>query len=346
MNDVKLLLIQSLLDDYLSKKCLSEDDYENRAHLACQILRDNCQSISEKLTKSRDIYDEAMDQIKELWGCPLDLLELQVQFSKEAASIASDLIILDSNFKSILLIHGRGCHIATEIWYLLRGGFPDGAEARWRTLYELSVISEFICLTGKDIGERYLAYESVEMYKFYNSVIEYYKNLDGDLTPEEKKEFECTQESFESAKKDVNNYCGGYGKLFKENYGWAAEALGKDKPKDKPNFSDIQNKTGHTCSRVLQKAAHFAVHVGPRAALYRRGLPDSGFMLMGPSIYGLKDIINNTAIALDSLNWSLYSKCVHYKILAICDFQSVLIEEIMKKSLNSEETLGPFQLQS
>jgi hypothetical protein len=67
---------------------------------------------------------------------------------------------------------------------------------------------------------------------------------------------------------------------------------------------------------------------------------------MGPSIYGLKDIINNTAIALDSLNWSLYSKCAHYKILAICDFQSVLIEEIMKTSLNAEETLGPFQLQS
>jgi hypothetical protein len=224
----------------------------------------------------------------------------------------------------------------------MRGGFSDAAEARWRTLYELSVISDFICLTGKDIGERYLAYEAVEMCKFYNSVIEYYKNLDGYLTPEEKKKYENTKEGFESAKKDRDNYCKRYGKPFKENYGWAAGALGKDKP----NFADIQEKTGHNSSRVLQKAAHFAVHGGPRAALYRRGLPDSGFMLMGPSVYGLKDIINITAIAFDSLNWSLYSNCGHYKILAICDFQSVLIEEIRKTSLRAEKTLGPFQPQS
>jgi hypothetical protein len=121
MNDVKLLLIQSLLNDYLSKKCLSEDDYENRAHLACQILRDNFQNVSERLTESRGIYDEAMDQIKEFWEWPLDLLELQVEFSKEAAGIASDLITFDANFKSIRRIHGRGCHIATEIWLPYEG---------------------------------------------------------------------------------------------------------------------------------------------------------------------------------------------------------------------------------
>jgi hypothetical protein len=86
--------------------------------------------------------------------------------------------------------------------------------------------------------------------------------LNGDLTPEEEKEYETTKKSFESAKKDVNNYCGRYGKLFKVNYGWAAEALGKDKTKDKPNFYDIQKKAGHTCSKVLQNAAHFAVHGG------------------------------------------------------------------------------------
>ena len=64
---------------------------------------------------------------------------------------------------------------------------------------------------------------------------------------------------------------------------------------------------------------------------------------MGPSTYGLKDIINNTAIALDSLNRSLVLKCSHYKIVAIYDFQSVLIEKIMKTSLSAEKILGPFQ---
>lgn len=123
MNDVKLLLIQLLLDDYLAKKCLSEEDYKNRAILVCQILRDNFQNVSKKLVESRDINDEAIDQVKKFWGRPLDLLELQVQFSKDAAFIAANLITFDDNFKSIRLIHGRGCHIATEISFLLREGF-------------------------------------------------------------------------------------------------------------------------------------------------------------------------------------------------------------------------------
>jgi hypothetical protein len=339
MNNVKLLLIQSLLDDYLSKKCLSEDDYDNRARIACQILRDNFQKIFEKLTESRDIDDEVTDQIKDFWECPLDLLELQVQFSKEAANITGNLYAIDSDFQSIRLIHGRGCHIAAEILYLLKGGFSDGAEARWRTLYELDVISEFIRSTGKNIGERYIAYEAVEMYKYYNSIIKYYQNMEEKLTPEERIVYENTNRGFELTKRDVETYCKLYGESFKNDYGWAVDALGKKKP----NFTDIQEKAGYYGSHILRKAAHFPIHVGPRAALYRRGLPESGFMLMGPSTYGLKDIINNTAIALDSLNRSLVLKCSHYKIVAIYDFQSVLIEKIMKTSLSAEKILGHFQ---
>ena len=207
MNNVKLLLIQSLLDDYLSKKCLSEDDYDSRARIACQILRDNFQKIFEKLTESRDIDDEVTDQIKDFWECPLDLLELQVQFSKEAANITGNLYAIDSDFQSIRLIHGRGCHIATEILYLLKGGFSDGAEARWRTLYELDVISEFIRSTGKNIGERYIAYEAVEMYKYYNSIIKYYQNMEEKLTPEERIVYENTNRGFELTKRDVETYC-------------------------------------------------------------------------------------------------------------------------------------------
>jgi len=130
-----------------------------------------------------------------------------VQFSKEAAGIAANLITFDDNFKAISLIHGRGCHIATEIWHLLRGGFSDGAEARWRTLYELSIISEFILLIGEDIGKRYLAYESVEIYKFYNAVINNYESLDDDLDPEIRIDYEKAKKTFYVAKKDVESYC-------------------------------------------------------------------------------------------------------------------------------------------
>jgi hypothetical protein len=41
---------------------------------------------------------------------------------------------------NMLALYGKSCRIATEISYLLRTGFPDGATARFRTLYEHLVI--------------------------------------------------------------------------------------------------------------------------------------------------------------------------------------------------------------
>ncbi len=341
--DIEPLISQLLLSPYLNRDCPSEDDYSKRAIVVRHILRENFKKVFEKIVESRNYTDKIMSQIIEIWGHPLDLLELQVQLSKEAAAIAGDFSTEDYNFRAIRIIHGRGCHVAAEILYLLKGGFSDAAEARWRTLYELTVISEFICLIGNSIGQRYISYEAVEMRNYYKPVIKYYENLGEGLSLEEKTKYEDINKSYESANKDTQAYCELYGKSFeRKDYGWAACAF-KGKA---PNFAEIEKKVGNHIPSVLRNAAHFPIHVGPRAALYRRGLPEQGYMLMGPSVYGLKDLINNTSIALDSLNSSLYSICDYYKILSIYDFQSILTEEIMEASSNSEIALGPFHTQS
>lgn len=52
-------------------------------------------------------------------------------------------------------IHGRACQQFLEIHHLLKGGFADGAYARWRSLYELGVVSEFIRDNGEKVAKAY-----------------------------------------------------------------------------------------------------------------------------------------------------------------------------------------------
>ena len=52
-------------------------------------------------------------------------------------------------------LHGRACQQFLEITYLLKLGFADGAYARWRSLYELSIITEFISDNGEAIAHAY-----------------------------------------------------------------------------------------------------------------------------------------------------------------------------------------------
>ena len=58
-------------------------------------------------------------------------------------------------FVALKYITGRACQVYREIVCLARHGFADGAFARWRTLYELAVISSFIYKYGDEIAKSY-----------------------------------------------------------------------------------------------------------------------------------------------------------------------------------------------
>ena len=53
-------------------------------------------------------------------------------------------------------IHGRALQMYSEIMCLVQNGFADGAYARWRSLYELSIIASFIGKHGAQVAEAYI----------------------------------------------------------------------------------------------------------------------------------------------------------------------------------------------
>lgn len=50
----------------------------------------------------------------------------------------------DYVFDALTRLHARGCQVSREILTLLKSGYADGADARWRSLHELATTAFFI----------------------------------------------------------------------------------------------------------------------------------------------------------------------------------------------------------
>jgi|TARA_R110000851_G_scaffold90253_2_gene196881 hypothetical protein len=90
------------------------------------------------------------------WEGGFDKLDLFYITAQEAG------VVFQENFTSIpdlendpllgvlMRQHAHACRITSEIIHLLKGGYADGALARWRTLFEISVNCLIINKHGKD----------------------------------------------------------------------------------------------------------------------------------------------------------------------------------------------------
>lgn len=65
-------------------------------------------------------------------------------------------------YTALKYIHGRGLQQFLEIITLMENGFADGAYARWRSLYELTIIAYFISKYGEKVAHSYISSENSE----------------------------------------------------------------------------------------------------------------------------------------------------------------------------------------
>jgi len=63
---------------------------------------------------------------------------------------------VEPKYFALLNIHGRACQIFIEILCLLKNGFADGAFARWRSLFELSIYAIFISQNSENVAMEYI----------------------------------------------------------------------------------------------------------------------------------------------------------------------------------------------
>lgn len=235
-------------------------------------------TLKERMDDMREdqafISDSFTANIQEIWGEALDLLQGLIVISDEAAQgflIISDKYSEDDIVHDVLLrIHAKSNQISKEILTLLRHGFADGAQARWRSLHELAVVSSFIAQHGEEIAVRYIEHEAVETFKAAKQYNEYYARLGAEKIPDEE---------MAVLEADYTKLIGIYGESYGYDYGWASVALNLKRP----TFRDIEASVDLDHFRPYYKAASANIHASPIGVLSRLGLlPEEDILLAGP----------------------------------------------------------------
>jgi hypothetical protein len=126
------------------------------------VLEDRYEIAREEKIK----LDKFLAHHNEIWGECFVISEAMYIMAVEAAEVYSKYVqenIAEQErsekqytFYALKYIHGRCCQEYLEIFYLMKLGFADGAYARWRSMYELCCIAEFIKKYGESIAEQYV----------------------------------------------------------------------------------------------------------------------------------------------------------------------------------------------
>jgi len=118
-----------------------------------------------------------------------------------------------------------------------------------------------------------------------------------------------------------------HGKDFANENGWAAQLVGKPRPR----FKDVEAIAEFEHMRPLYKMACLNVHGGARGLFFRLGLSyegDENLLLAGPSTNGLANPIQNTAYSLLQITAALLTYDINLDYLVTMKVLHKLEEEI------------------
>ncbi len=243
-------------------------------------------------------------------------LEAADKFNERYSSIS----VAENNviYEVVRSLHARACHIVSEILWLLKGGYADGAHSRWRTLHEVVVTALFICDQGEAVAIRYLDHEIVASYKAMIQYNEYQVRLN--VKP-------FSNAEITSRKQEYDNVVAKYGEYFKGNYGWASNVL----PNKRTNFVDIEKFVSLDHMRPYYKMASHNVHANVKGLTHKLGLVEAkeDFLLVGPSNSGMIDPAIATALSLAQITEAFLNIDTHVIMNIIDKIASEVTEAFM-----------------
>ena len=297
-------------------------------------IRKNARAGLKSNRKQRRQFEKRLERH---WRKPLDLLDLFVSIATEAGDEFHKTCRDDPErpnetvHEALVHLHARACQVASAILALLRSGYADDAHARWRALHEIAVISIFISKQGEDTAERYLLHDGIQRYKL---ALKYIKHADAlGLEP-------LPEGDLEKHSAVRNRLANRYGRAFKENYGWAASALGSEKP----TFESIEERVRLGHWRPYYGMASDNIHANAHGGYYRLGSSPRAkkVFLAGPSIYGLANPGDSTAISLCQVTLAFIGTYPLLDNLVVSKILIALRDEVGEAFLEAHEDLeGP-----
>lgn len=299
-----------------------------------------CVSVRETL---RERMDDMLDdqeamylgfaaEVQQVWGDGLKLLQGYIVMFDEVAQEYFKKIVDDENknttLKVVIMLQAKASQTAKEILTLLRNGFADGAKARWRYLHELAVIAAFVNDHGDKVAERYIKHEAIEHYKAAIQYNELHKKLDLDVIPDE---------YIEELKADYDDAIKEYGDSYKEEFGWASDSLGLNRPR----FGDIERSVNLEGARPYYRNASYNIHACPTGILQSLGLyQGENLLLAGPSHIGLSDPARLTAISLSQISAGILTENPDIDSIVVCKIMIEYGKEVEDKFIQIESAIA------
>lgn len=299
---------------------------DNLVNNVDEILEDTMNDVSDKMATSmieglqaempnmlnnrESIHLDFYADMASLWGSALGYLEGLIVIAEESTEKVSerdDAYFEDTYTLSLLIaMQAKSIQVSREILTLLKNGFPDGAQARWRKLHEIAVISSFIAKHGDELAESYEEHQSIESYKAAIQYNEYYSRLSAEKI--------STQE-MDVLKKDYDQLVFKYGNSYRHEYGWASSVLDMKKP----TFKDIELSVGLDHHRPYYKLASADIHANPSGVFATLGLfPEDDFLLAGPTSLGICQPAQLTIISLNIITANLLSYNPNLDCIVLC----------------------------
>jgi hypothetical protein len=279
-----------------------------------ELLKQYQKSILQNLKKQEDGYEKNLyKDYKEAF----DLFQVYLDLNKycgkrtleELEKRELDFIL---KYHILFRIHSRCCQIGYEVLTLLRKGYPDGAQARWRTLHELTVIFTILNDNPVEITNMFIDYDVIEKVKRAKDFEEQRHKINwAPLDEVSLKELHSKKE--ELIKK--------YGTEFTQSYGWTMNIL----PKGKRNFRELETLACLDYMRPFYSWANNNIHSGIGGLISRMGQIEDGrtsyLSFAGPSFYGFADPAQFTTTSLLTISRSL--------LLLYDDLESQIMESLL-----------------
>lgn len=287
----------------------------------CEKLFQKLKHNSKDMLKNRrKMQNDFESRLLKQWKLPIDLFECLIKVSEEAGEDCKPKLFRkrkkDFKTSAILLIHARSIQISKEILILIKAGYADGANARWRSIYELAVISFFLFDNNSIVSQRYLEHDIVKRYK---------EAKDYNANCKKLKYPPISDKNLKKIKKERDKSIKKYGTEFKYRNGfeWIPRSILPN-----PNFNALAQHAKLGKMRPFYNLSSDMIHGGARG-FYHIGLMKNlqdKILLIGPTDYGFADPMQNTAISLSQITFCLLN--------LLPDIDGIVFMKIMNQYVN------------
>ncbi|WP_419193644.1 DUF5677 domain-containing protein [Kolteria novifilia] len=211
----------------------------------------------------------------------------------------------------------------------MKGGYADGAHARWRSLYEIAVVAQFVSEHQENTPQRYLDHAAVERYRAAKKYRLHCQTLGYDP---------FTNEEMSNLKNESLAAVAKHGVGFDSDYGWAAQALGISRPK----FTDIESSIDMSHWRPWYGLACQSVHAGSQGLQFSLGLPgdDTGCLLAGASDSGLAGPGHQAGLSLTMATVALLTVDPVVDGIVICHCMLRICNDAGEEFMRAHENTG------